>query len=207
MKPEIVIFDLGKVLVDFDYSICARKLSAKGKLPPEEVQRLIDHSPLLFRYETGQIDRAEFHREICKLTGYGGTLEEFGPAFSDIFTPIEPMIALHAELRRQNIPTFILSNTNDLAAGHIRRAFPFFSNFDAYIFSFEQRVMKPDPRIYEITERITGRRGAQILYLDDRLENVEPARQRGWHTAHHQKPTDTIRALQQLGLVPQRWRP
>ena len=42
-----------------------------------------------------------------------------------------------------------------------------------------------EPLIYEITEKITGHHGSQIVYLDDRLENLEPARQRGWHTIHH----------------------
>ena len=71
-SPEVVIFDLGKVLVDFDYSICARKLSAKGKSLTEEVQKMIDHSPLLFRYETGQIDKAEPRRAI----GRGAACDE-----------------------------------------------------------------------------------------------------------------------------------
>jgi FMN phosphatase YigB (HAD superfamily) len=199
--PEVVVFDLGKVLVDFDYSICARKLSAKGKSLPEQVQKMIDHSPLLFRYETGQIDQSEFHREICKLTSYTGTLEEFGPAFADIFVPIEPIVAVHGELRRRGVPTYILSNTNDLAIGHIRRAFPFFANFDGYILSYEQGVMKPDPRIYEITEKITRRHGDQIVYIDDRLENLEPARQHGWHTIHQQNPAETIVAIRRLGLI------
>jgi glucose-1-phosphatase len=200
-RGEVVIFDLGKVLVDFDYSIAARRISAKGNISSEEVQKLIDHSPLLFRYETGLIDKAEFHREVCKLTGYRESLEQFAPDFSDIFTAIEPMIALQADLRQRGVPTFILSNTNDMAAGHIRRAFPFFSNFDSYIFSYEQGVMKPDERLYEIAEQITGHRGEQIIYLDDRLENVEPGRKRGWHGIHHRNPDETLGFIQKLGLI------
>src|SRR5689334_13950771 len=107
--PRVVIFDLGKVLVDFDYEIAARKIAAKGNLPPARVEEIIGRSALLFRYETGEIDKARFYQEVCKLTGYQGTLEEFEPEFSDIFTAIDPMIAAHAELRRLKVPTFILS--------------------------------------------------------------------------------------------------
>src|SRR5437868_8177435 len=138
--PQAVIFDLGKVLVDFDYGISARKIAAKSNRSAAEVQKLIDHSPLLFSYETGQIDKSEFYREVCKLTGYRGTQDQFEPEFSDIFSEIAPMIQLQSELRRAGVPTFILSNTNDMAVGHIRRTFRFFCNFDAYIYSFEQRV-------------------------------------------------------------------
>src|SRR4051812_9250646 len=199
--PRTVIFDLGKVLVDFDYAISARKLAAKCKISPAEVQNLIDHSPLLFRYETGKIDKSEFYREVCKLTGYCGAQNEFEPVFSDIFSPIEPMIELQADLRRRNIPTYILSNTNDLAVGHIRRTFPFFSNFDGYVFSYEQRVMKPHAQIYEIAEKLTGYRGAEIVYIDDRLENIGPGVRRGWNVIHHQSPESTIATLRKLGLV------
>ena len=54
------------------------------------------------------------------------------------------MIQLHAALRQQGIPTYIFSNTNELAVSHIRRTFPFFANFDGYILSYEHGAMKPD---------------------------------------------------------------
>ena len=203
-SPKAVIFDLGKVLVDFDYAISARKIAAKANCSAAEVQKLIDHSPLLFSYETGQIDKAEFYRQVCKLTGYRGLQEEFEPEFSDIFSAIDPMIQLHSELRAAGVPTFILSNTNDLAVGHIRRAFPFFSNFDGYIFSFEQRMMKPHAGIYEITERITGHRTTDLVYIDDRAENLAPAALRKWHVIHHRSADQTISALEKLDLVEKR---
>ena len=117
--PEVVIFDLGKVLVDFDYSIAARKIAARAKVPSATVRQFIDHSPLLFRYETGGIDRQQFYEEVCRATGYTGSPEEFSRSFGDIFTPIPEMVTLHAGLRHQGVPTFIFSNTNDLAIGHI----------------------------------------------------------------------------------------
>ena len=48
--PEVIVFDLGKVLVDFDYSIASRKIAAHGKVPAAAVQQFIDHSALLFRW-------------------------------------------------------------------------------------------------------------------------------------------------------------
>src|SRR3954463_4998889 len=174
MKPEVAVFDLGKVLVHFDFGIAARKLAARCQgTSSEAVQKFIDHSPLLFRYETGLIPKEQFHQEVCSGTGYSGELAEFCDVFSDIFSPIEPMIELHARLRANKVPTFIFSNTNDLAIGHIRKAYPFFANFDGYVLSFEHGAMKPDHKLYEVVENMTGRKGSQILYLDDRLDNIE----------------------------------
>ncbi len=45
--PRVVVFDLGKVLLDFDYSIAARGMAAQSSVSPRQVQEFIDHSPLL----------------------------------------------------------------------------------------------------------------------------------------------------------------
>jgi HAD superfamily hydrolase (TIGR01509 family) len=200
-RPEVVVFDLGKVLVDFDYSIAARRIAARSKTPPGDVQHFIDHSPLLFRYETGSITRQEFFAEVCQTTSFQGDLDEFGQFFADIFSPMDEMIELHTRLRQQGIPTFVFSNTNDLAVAHIRRKFPFFSRFDGYVLSYEHGSMKPSARLYEVVEATTGRTGKQLLYLDDRLENVEVGAARGWQVIHHQSGKASIKRVEALGLL------
>ena len=200
MKPEVVVFDLGKVLVDFDYSIAGRRIAARSKQNAVEVQDFIDHSPLLFRYETGTINRQQFFEEVRRTTGYSGSIDEFGQYFADIFTPIEEMVALHKRLREQKVPTYIFSNTNDLAIAHIRGNFPFFSNFDGYVLSYEHRAMKPEARLYEVVERVTGKTGSAILYLDDRPENAEAGVARGWQVIQHQSATLTIPEIRRRGF-------
>ena len=199
--PEVAVFDLGKVLVDFDYSIAARRIAARSSKPPADVQHFIDHSPLLFRYETGLMTRLEFFAAIREATGFLGDIEEFGAFFADIFSPMPEMIDLHARLRDAGVPTFIFSNTNDLAIAHIRRNFPFFANFDGYVLSYEHGAMKPQAKLYEVVERMTGRTGAQILYLDDRPENAEAGVARGWQVIQHNDPQLSIARVRELGLL------
>ncbi|HEY9510457.1 MAG TPA: HAD family phosphatase [Verrucomicrobiae bacterium] len=199
MSPTLV-FDLGKVLLDFDYSIAAHRIAEKSRTDVDEARFFIDQSPLLHRYETGLLTTQEFFREICNLSGFSGTADEFAEFFSDIFAPILPMIELHADLRQRRIPTYIFSNTNDLAVCHIRERFPFFNQFDGYILSYEHRSMKPDAKLYEIVERETRRSGQEIIYLDDRLENVEAGLRRGWQAILHESPEKSRAALKQLGL-------
>ena len=200
-RPEVVVFDLGKVLVDFDYRIAARRIAARSTTPPQDIQHFIDHSPLLFRYETGSMTREQFFEEIRNTTGFLGGIEEFGQFFADIFSPMDEMIELHARLRRHGVPTFIFSNTNDLAIGHIRRNFPFFANFEGYVLSYEHGAMKPDPKLYDVVERETGRKGKQILYLDDRIENAQAGIAHGWHVIQHQNVTASRKAIEDLGLL------
>jgi HAD superfamily hydrolase (TIGR01509 family) len=199
--PKVVIFDLGKVLLDFDYGIAARRIASQSKISAQAVKDFIDHSPLLFRYETGLMTKTEFYQEICRATEFSGSLEEFCQFFSDIFVPDQSMVAMQAELRKSGIPTYIFSNTNELAIEHVRRQFPFFTNFDGYILSFEHGAMKPDAKLYEVVEKTSGRRGQEILYLDDRLENITAGEARGWQVILQESPERSLSAIQRLGLL------
>jgi glucose-1-phosphatase len=198
--PQAVIFDLGKVLLDFDYRITVQRIARRCPVTPEEIRRSVDQSPLLHRYETGQVSTEEFFGEVRTLIGYDGPMEEFCRAFGDIFSEIPPMIAWQARLRAAGVPTFILSNTNELAIAHIRERFAFFAGFDGYVYSYEHGAMKPDARLYEVAERLSGVAGAGLFYIDDRPENVEAARARGWRAVVHVGPEETLQAAREAGL-------
>jgi HAD superfamily hydrolase (TIGR01509 family) len=194
-NSPVFIFDLGKVLVDFDYSIAAKKIAARSTKAPVDLHAFLGASPLLVDYESGRLTRQMFYQAICEAIGYRGDLAEFSSAFAEIFSEMPGTIALHAELRRRGFKTYIFSNTNDLAIEHVRRNFPFFQNFDGYIFSYEVGAMKPDAPIYEAMEKMCGRRGADLIYLDDRAENIAAGVARGWRAILHESPEKTRLAL------------
>lgn len=197
----VAVFDLGKVLVDFDYGIAARKLAAMCSAPEQSIRHIIEQSPLLIEFETGRKTREQFYREVCQATGFCGKQAQFDMLFADIFTPIEAMIEFHARLRQSGVKTYIFSNTNELAVHHIRTRFPFFSNFDSYVLSYEHGAMKPDRKIYEVVERVTGARGREICYIDDRAENIDSGKARGWETIWHKTPQETITTFQSLAAA------
>src|SRR5690348_8308774 len=87
-----VVFDLGKVLVDFDYGIAARKIAARAKMSVNELGVFILSAPVLLRYETGQLTTQQFYDAIRHGTGFSGSPEEFGATFADIFWPIPSMV-------------------------------------------------------------------------------------------------------------------
>ena len=197
MKPAI-IFDLGKVLVDFDYSVAARKVALRSTKQLPDLQHFLSSSSILVRYESGLLTRRQFFDEMRQATGFTGSLEEFSADFADIFVPMEQMVDLHQELRRRGFQTYIFSNTNDLAIEHVRHNFPFFKHFDGYIFSYEVGAMKPQPEIYAAMEQMCGRREAELVYIDDRLENIEAGRARGWQTILQETPGKTRAALEKF---------
>jgi putative hydrolase of the HAD superfamily len=196
-----IIFDLGKVLVDFDYSIAAKKIAARSRSAPADLHAFLGSSPLLVQYESGLLTRRTFFEAVRDAIGFESDLVEFGGYFADIFTEMPGTIALQAELRRRGFKTYIFSNTNDLAIEHVRRNFSFFQNFDGYIFSYEVGNLKPQPEIYMAMEALTGKRGADLIYIDDREENIETGLARGWRAILHESPEKTRRALTAFGVI------
>jgi FMN phosphatase YigB (HAD superfamily) len=61
--------------------------------------------------------------------------------------------------------------------------------------------MKPDAKLYEVVESKTGARGAEILYLDDRPENIAAGAERGWQVILQESPEKTRAAVERLGLL------
>ncbi len=200
-RPKAVIFDLGKVLLDFDYGIVIRGIAKRSATTLADLRALIDQSPLLYRYETGLMSSREFYEAVRAATGFEGSLEDFSAFFGDMFTEIEPMVRLNQNLRLAGVPTFIFSNTNELAILHIRSTFPFFKNFNGYILSYEHKSMKPAEAIYAAVEEASRLRGDALLYVDDRIENVEAGIRRGWQVIHHVTAPQTIEEVRKRLLI------
>jgi FMN phosphatase YigB (HAD superfamily) len=195
ITPKVVVFDLGKVLLDFDYGIAVRRIQKLCRLSLDELQSLINQSHLLLQYETNLLSTEQFFAQVQAASGFSGDLHHFRGLFCDIFTPIEPMVRLHGRLRQSTVPLYLFSNTNDLAIEHIRARFPFYSQFDGHILSYEHDCMKPDPRLYEVVEKTAGHRGPDLLYIDDRPENITEGQRRGWQTILHHDPDTTAAAI------------
>lgn len=195
-----MVFDLGKVLLDFDYGRTVARIAGRCSVPASGILAAIDQSHLLHAFETGKLTREVFREEVSKLVGYGGGASEFEEAFADIFSEMPAMIAWQERLRAAGVPTYIFSNTNELAVQHIQSLHSFFERFDGYVYSYECGAMKPDSRMYEAVEALVGVNPSQLFYIDDRLENVEAAVKRGWQTVWHKTADDTITAGRATGL-------
>jgi HAD superfamily hydrolase (TIGR01509 family) len=200
-KPVAVVFDLGKVLLDFDYAIAVRRILPRATASPDQVQRFVAESPWFREYETGLMTTEQFFNAVRSAIGFKGDLAEFDRYFTDIFTPIPPMVSLHEEVRSRGFPTYIFSNTNELSARHISRRFPFYSKFTGHVLSFEHRAMKPNPQLYEVVERLAGLHGPRLVYVDDRPENVEAGLRRGWRAFLHESPQKTRAQLARAGVI------
>jgi putative hydrolase of the HAD superfamily len=200
MKISAVCFDLGKVLLHFDWKIMLERIAEKSSLSPEEISLLLKTDPQAIVYETGNITSAKFFFHLKKRLRYKGAAGELRAAFSEIFTPLTEHIAL-AALLAPHYPLAILSNTNEAHIVHAEATYSFFSLFSARIYSHQVKAMKPDRAIYQAALAALGHPDPlEILFIDDLEANVLGAVELGWQTIHLRPEVDLREALASYDL-------
>jgi len=184
MKISAICFDLGKVLLNFDWQEVLKTIAEKSPLPPAEIGARLSHDGEILGYESGAITTARFLAHLKKRLEYKGTTKELRRAFTEIFTPLTENIAL-AALLAPHYPLAIISNTNDAHITYAEGAFSFFSLFPARIYSHEVGAMKPQPEIYERAREAVGSPDrTEMLFIDDLEANILGAVALGWQTIH-----------------------
>lgn len=201
MTPTAFLFDIGNVLLRFDFSLALKKVAAESEVnDPAEVLGRIDRVKVM--YEDGQIDRASFLRGVFDVLRYRGTEAAFISAWEEIFEPNEPMIALVERLHGR-FPLFLLSNTSDIHRDYVFRRYPVFSHFTDGTYSYAVRASKPGPEIYRHAIRAHGLDPARTFFIDDLLPNIETARALGFraHHYHHDRHGELEKELAGLGIA------
>lgn len=193
--PTAFLFDIGNVLLRFDFSLALAKLASDSEVhEPAEVLAAIDR--VKSAYEDGQIDRASFLRGTFDVLRYRGTEPAFIAAWEDIFTPNEPMFALVKRLHGR-FPLYLLSNTSDIHRDYVFARYPVFQRFTAGTYSYAVQCSKPGRAIYQHAIRTHGLDPAQTFFIDDLLPNIETARALGFqtHHYHHDRHAELEQAL------------
>ena len=196
-SPDAVVFDVGRVLVDFNHQSLLDFLEQHGaevRTPREFVERTD-----LFRYECGQLSTAEYLTNLNGLLPVPVDAERVMREWLCLFQPIDEMIELARRLRTGH-SVYLLSNTNALHWGHLNEAFRLNDLAEDALTSFEAGFMKPDSRIYQTAEQRFGLEPARTVFIDDVQDNAAAARDRGWHAIHHRNPAATRDALNALGI-------
>jgi glucose-1-phosphatase len=182
-----VLFDIGNVLLRFDFSLALKAVAAHSKIhDPVEIMASIERVKIGF--EDGKIDRPGFLRAAFDVLSYAGTEADFIAAWEDIFEPNAPMISLVEKLHSR-LPLYLLSNTSDIHRDYVFRQYPFFACFTAGVYSYEVKASKPGREIFEIACRDLALDPSSTFFIDDLLPNIETARSLGFicHHYHHDR--------------------
>ncbi len=182
MKVEAAIFDIGNVLVLFDYMKAANRLVLKNGLssPPDRViLAAANHE-----FELGRITRAQFLSSVRREFHDTGREDEFVSIWEDIFEENTRMTALARGLSSK-IPVYLISNIGEIHHQYLFRRFDVFSIFRDKIFSYLDGIMKPDAAVFQLAISRFGVNPAATVYIDDVQENCEAASAAGFLGLHY----------------------
>jgi len=169
-QTNAFLFDIGNVILGFDFNIAIRRLRNFGITHTEPFAYIADTKN---RYEAGEFDDEEFVELAMGKLGFQGTGNEFVLIWQEIFHENAPMVESIRELAKGDRPLYLLSNTNGLHMRHIRRDYPIFAAFSGGIYSHEAKSMKPATPMYEQAIERFGLVPEETLYIDDLPANIE----------------------------------
>ncbi len=132
-------------------------------------------------------ERPALAGEVSWLDVLPGLLERWGVAdtYDDVvrgWLSIEPVEATHdllRALRQAGLRCYLATNQAEHRGVHMRDVMGYGELFDGAFYSYEMRVAKPDPGYFRFIVDSLGVPAEEMLFLDDRLDNVESARSVG----------------------------
>jgi HAD superfamily hydrolase (TIGR01509 family) len=193
-----VIFDVGWVFVSLDYSSLL-ELAPRPDGAAPDVERIAARIGLA-EHESGRLEGRELLANIVALTGGQVSVEAAHAAWNGMFELQPRMVDLATRLS-ERYRVHLLSNVGELHWTYLTRTYGLDRIGHGALTSFEAGVMKPHAGIYLEAERRFGLEPAATVFIDDRTENIEAARARGWAGIVHTDHDSTVEALRRLGVT------
>lgn len=170
------LFDIGKVLLDFDFGRIHLNLPPTSADPARLDPLLTAKDP----YERGEIGTDDFVSQALAHLGASIARETLERAWCDIFTPNLPMWRTVERLAADGHRLLLFSNTSDLHLRWILAEYDLFRHFEAGTYSFHTGFMKPEDGIYRRAIDDHRLDPAATLYIDDLPANIETGRRFGF---------------------------
>jgi FMN phosphatase YigB (HAD superfamily) len=176
---KTIIFDLGKVIVPFDFKRGYDRMAPLCSYPAEQIPERLRTCDLVTRFETGKVEPEVFVRELSSILELNASYDEFCDIWSAIFLPdtLIPESLLVALKQRYRL--LLLSNTNAIHFGMIEKNYPLLRHMDHFVLSYRVGAMKPQPEIYQEAIRHAQCAPEECFFTDDIPDYVAGARAQG----------------------------
>ena len=183
-RVRAIVFDLGNVLVGLDNDRYAGTWPYDMAGEDPGFRDWVAEHRLWYAYETGTLTTAEL------LERLGGRLrlspKQITEHWNALLLGLLPGVVDTLEVLRKRYPLYVLSNTNEThiewVRAHLERQGlgEFERWFEHCFYSYEMGCVKPEALIYEKAQARIGVSADQVLFVDDREENVIAASEHGW---------------------------
>lgn len=192
------LFDIGKVLLDFDFGPALKTLQGPAATA-EGYQALMQRKD---SFESGQESAETYIPFASKQLDFHGSQDEFRRAWNAIFTPIMANWELAEKLNKQGHRLILYSNTNSIHAPFITSHYAVFQHFHGAIFSHEVKSIKPADEFYQASIKQYNLIPEETIYIDDMPENIAAGKRFGFHSFqydlhNHQALLDWLETIPQ----------
>ncbi len=202
--PQALLFDLGRVLIDIDFTRALQAWAPHSRLSLAQLHELFRHDLQYEQHERGEIDAGEYFDHLAATLQLTTTREEIGRGWNAIFVGEIVQTRQLVEAMRKVVPCYAFTNTNALHMATWSKLFPgVVGAFDRIFASHELGLRKPEPAAFERVCRLAGVAAASTLFFDDLPHNVQAAQQFGLQAVLVRSPNDVAHALRAVGLDPQ----
>ncbi|MBT8410486.1 MAG: HAD family phosphatase [Octadecabacter sp.] len=202
MTIQAVVFDIGNVLIEWQPERYYDRV-----IGPEKRAAFFDAIDL--HGMNDRVDRGENFTDVIEEVAaanpdWSAEVMMWHDHWVDMATPpINHSVRLLRALLRVDVPVFALSNFGIEPFELGLREYPFLEEFDKRYISGHMGVAKPDAAIYQMVEVDCGVPPAQLLFVDDRQDNIDAAAVRGWQTHLFETPEGWAARLVAQGLLTQ----
>ena len=176
---ETIIFDMGKVLIPFDFARGYRALAPFSKFTAEQIPQELSKTDLVSRFESGQIEPIPFFEELRNTLKADLTYEDFSRIWTCIFLPDTLIPESFVQTLKDRYRVMVLSNTNAIHFEMVTVAYPILKHFHHFVLSHEVGAMKPEPKIYHTAIANAQCPADRCFFTDDIPAYVEGARKAG----------------------------
>ena len=182
-RPQVLLFDLGGVLVEFSGVRDVAPLMSTP-ISEQEIRARWSTCPHTEAYCRGALTRREFSEQFVTAWGLSLTPDAFAEQFRSWSRRALPGAAELMALLRKQYRLAALSNSNELHWDRNTRELGVTGWFDVAISSHQVGINKPDPAIYAFALERLATRAQDVVFFDDVLDNVEAARRLGIRAFH-----------------------
>ncbi|MEO1274987.1 MAG: HAD family phosphatase [Pseudomonadota bacterium] len=198
--PKTVVFDVGQVLLRWD---------------PMPVLEDILGGPAALAAFHEKVDFPAFHGERDRgrtaaeaVADMERLAPEFAAAIGTLYArwidtipfAIEESVAVFKKLEAAGLPVYGITNFPDEEWQRTIPAYPFLGRFTDVVVSGAEKMVKPDPAIYELLLERNGLAAESCVFIDDTQKNIDGARAVGMDAIHFTDPCVLAPALRERGL-------
>jgi putative hydrolase of the HAD superfamily len=200
-SADALLFDLGRVVLDIDFSKVVASWAGHAGCEPSHLVERFSPGEAWRQHERGEISDAAFFENLRASLGIDITDRQFLEGWNAIFAGEMPGIAAMLARAGTRLPLYAFSNTNGAHVEHFSRAYAdVLGHFREIYLSSAIGLRKPEAAAYDHVVKAIGVPASRIVFFDDSAENIAGARARGLSAVHVRSPDDVATALAALGI-------